>query len=366
MSTIRISHQHRQALSLIEVLVVIAIIAILIGLLLPAIQKVREAAARAQCQNNLKQVGVALQNFAGDQGHFPAASTPVNGTSMPATFHGWNVFVLPYLEQGMLYANYHFEVDWFAAANANAIAMPLKVFQCPSTPNGFGQLVTGTATPSAASADQTSPVNWSAARSDYINMGGLATVLSMPADITIPEGYSSSNVLPASGVIGSSGHLVRFEDMTDGASSTLIVSEDAGIPSNWQMGQQVTANPPNYRFTDPNDAAAGGTWAGAGLGVSDSIGGKGWALDGYNPVVMVANSVNRGTNPDLTSISYPQITGTCAVNCTNDQEIYSFHPGGSNGLMADGSVHFFSSQTSLRTMAAVITFSGGEIIGTDF
>src|SRR5581483_2016174 len=104
----------RSGLTLIELLVVIAIIAIVIGLLLPAIQKAREVANRARCQNNLKQIGLALHFYAdSNNGTFPTACTPPAHFSPPATFHSWQARILPYLEQGPLFARYNLAVDWF-------------------------------------------------------------------------------------------------------------------------------------------------------------------------------------------------------------------------------------------------------------
>ena len=121
--------------TLIELLVVIAIIAILIGLLLPAIQKVREAANRSSCQNNLKQLGLALHNFHDANRVFPASGWTMAGPGNPqGKFVGWRALSLPYIEQANLQTLYDFNVHWWEGRNLDAAVFPVKVYECPSVP----------------------------------------------------------------------------------------------------------------------------------------------------------------------------------------------------------------------------------------
>src|SRR5262245_46848364 len=130
----------RAGFTLVELLVVIAIIAVLIGLLLPAVQKVRDAAARVQCQNNLKQLGLAYHNYADTNDSSFAPSMISDGTRTV----GWGIFLLPYIEQDNLYKRYSFAAPFFfsnAAAgidNQSVANTPIKVWLCPAAPSRTG------------------------------------------------------------------------------------------------------------------------------------------------------------------------------------------------------------------------------------
>src|SRR5262249_51433102 len=157
-----------------ELLVVIAIIAVLIGLLLPAVQKVREAAARTTCANNLKQIGAAMHNYHGAQGSFPPGFTSqaltTNGDGLGPGW-GWAAYLLPYVEQDNLARRIDFTRDIADPVNASARTTSLKVYLCPSdAPAGPTFTVV---------ADSGAPI-CQVAYANYVGLGGIFEVTDNP------------------------------------------------------------------------------------------------------------------------------------------------------------------------------------------
>ncbi len=218
--------RHARAFTLIELLVVIAIIAILIGLLLPAVQKVREAAARMQCQNNLKQIGLACHNYHDANSMFPAGSIYKSGN-----YYGtWAVDILPYLEQQNLYNLYNQAL--VNTANTPAVLQALvKTYVCPSDPNPF--------TPAKpASGPGTSvlfmPGNYRCvAGADWggqdwgVDQGGPNENWDDATQVAwlMPNFPGDRGVMHATGTGGATAE--RFASITDGTSNTLMVGEYA-------------------------------------------------------------------------------------------------------------------------------------------
>ncbi len=302
-----------QAFTLIELLVVIAIIGVLIALLLPAVQKVRAAAQRMACANNLKNVGLALHHFENTRGCFPPGQVDGPFSPMqvpPSIVHGFWPFLLPYLEQEALFRQYRWDVSWSDPANRDTISVNLSILQCPAAElhrQGNNSLNDpGACTDYAPVKDVSSAATATLLRSGWID----------PANSY--QGAFDVNVM------------ARFADMMDGVSNTLFVTECSGRPTYWRGSQPLA----------PPAAAGGGPWASSGNRLS---------IEGSTPP-------NGATRP-----------GMCALNCTNFGEIYSFHPGGANALLGDGSVRFLNANLSLRVLTKLVTRAGGEpLSGSEF
>jgi prepilin-type N-terminal cleavage/methylation domain-containing protein/prepilin-type processing-associated H-X9-DG protein len=408
--------RRRSGFTLIELLVVIAIIAILISLLVPAVQKVRDAAARTQCQNNLKQIGLALHNYQTAFGYFPpgfveggAKSLGSSGPSKkyvePPQFANygktsWMALILPYIEQRQVSQIYNTQYDYDdkSGVNAIAVATQVSIYVCPSTPNAGGNY-------------DNSPSDDNATSGVFAYTGGPPGALTgVPTGTIAANGraatdYSSINAIKAllatalqGGVFGNTPWIytpavsggtskddsrivgaltrnnpTRISDIADGLSNTFMVGEDGGRPNWYGAGGQLIAaalgggvagpDKPNKEggWCDPNAAfSIDLSWPGCSLTSGDAASGLG------------AGAVGTGGADNCVNNIYPPAPGapgsfeTCPLNCTNDSELYGFHDGGCNVLMCDGSVHFLSQNITPATLSALVTRSGADTVGSDF
>jgi prepilin-type N-terminal cleavage/methylation domain-containing protein/prepilin-type processing-associated H-X9-DG protein len=383
------SSLHR-GFTLIELLVVIAIIAVLIGLLLPAVQAAREAARRAQCVNNLKQIGLAFANYENANGIFPLGAVvnvagPANsgwGDEVNANGVSWVALVLPYIEQNPVFNSINFNTFVSGGANsgygalafATAWYTKLNVLQCPSDgdqngfrPNGSGNgngqdAAIGPPPPPGGGTPMFPVSNYGVSFGDNYCIGGLCQGVTFPTETpyTLPlstpypppfgvrigwpgwQGtYADLNAnLPPTGAPGAlrgmfdvnDSQTCKISDITDGTSNTIAAGE--ALPAQradnnvwlWNNGGYGTTVPINY--PSPQSCA---------------LPGNGWGGSG---------SAGCSTN----------WASRCAYTNTGFK---SHHPGGANFVFADGSVHFLKQTIWMPAYCALGSKAGGEVLSAD-
>jgi len=319
----------RRAFTLIELLVVIAIIAVLIGLLLPAVQKVREAAARMSCQNNLKQLGLGLHNYQNANDALPGNIRPDAVSTVRVR---WVTYLLPYIEQDNLFRQASLSVNWHL--QPNVFGTRLKGLECPSAPNG--QIVDG--------APDTTPA-WTniVANGDYAAIYGVDPRLAS-AGLIDPASAGFEN-----GAVSRSQRLSFTNSFPDGVSNTLHVTESAGRPDIYRNGKLAQKASGNSRVN-------GGGWCRPASDIPFLTGSSADGLTFPGPAAINA------TNGETFAAGYPHpYYGTLGSS-----QIYGFHSGGVNALFADGSVRFLRQSVSIRTLAALVSRNGGETLANDF
>jgi prepilin-type N-terminal cleavage/methylation domain-containing protein len=335
MSSFRV--RRSQGFTLVELLVVIAIIAVLVGLLLPAVQKVREAANRSRCQNNLRQLALAFHSYESAYGYVQSSQR-----SSTNVRQNWAWFLLPYLEQEALNKALDQAVGWNVGANRALVGTRIKTLECPATPN-----------PDRKDGAPDDSPSWNeafVAVSDYSVIYGVApyarTALGIAAAVS---DEALKGILPRN-------KQSKWSDVTDGLSNTLLVVESAGKPFLYRKGTVI------------------------GSLTTNRVNGGGWPRPG-------SDFEFKGSSTDGTVVPSNQ----CAVNCTNGLDViplgtfdptgnpqagwgppigtlgtgesYSFHAGGLNVALGDGAVRFVNQNITVDVYVKLITRAGLETVG---
>jgi prepilin-type N-terminal cleavage/methylation domain-containing protein/prepilin-type processing-associated H-X9-DG protein len=357
------SRSRARGFTLIELLVVIAIIAVLIALLLPAVQSAREAARRAQCTNNLKQLGLACHNYESTNGVMPMGTVyPCNvGQTCQGWGHGYLVPLLQYFEQSVLYNAYNCSVGSNGVANgiwvANTTVFLTQVnsFLCPSD------------TPQL----KTVLVNYMA------NMGGPFALYGY-SGIIVPNAGLGAGSPPAtvSGLPSATCGPIKIRDITDGMSNTAMISEGASGTSNLN-GALAGSGKAELRAwfsittTDYTPSAAGiQTYLAAcksipsGTAPVSGIRGQYWYL-GY-PAYVNYNFYNHAGPPNSRSCNTGVLAGnTWGMDYWGTNPPSSYHPGGVNIGFGDGSVRFVKDTVGQQAWWGIASRNGGETISAD-
>jgi prepilin-type N-terminal cleavage/methylation domain-containing protein/prepilin-type processing-associated H-X9-DG protein len=378
-STATMTSESRRGFTLIELLVVISIIAVLIALLLPAVQSARESARRAQCTNNLKQIGLGMHNYHTGHGTFP-----LGGTVAPAYAplpKGYNVswgtwsahaLMLGYLEQQPLYNSCNF--SW---ANVMGPGWPINytvtqsmvnIFICPSDDMA----------PSPVPRSSSSPIGWQQWNGRLNNYyASVGTTLAYQGALT------------TTGVFTQGGKVYGVQNIIDGTSNTIAFAEALVGPDGGGQGYQTKSPEALFRtgitgvttagsksladassnyqvvLTDMNacqQAALNLTGAGVQGSLNEDDKGARWAADDGGFTI-----INTVVPPSSTQWSFACCNFDVTYGCDDGsyQNVNSRHPGGANLLFADGSVHFIKSSIAIKTYWALGTKGNGEVVSSD-
>jgi prepilin-type N-terminal cleavage/methylation domain-containing protein len=330
----------RGAFTLVELLVVIAIIGVLVALLLPAVQSAREAARRAQCSSNLRQLGIACQAYASVHGGFPLLYSSSNQP-------GWVTQVLPYFEEGNLLGIYNYRQPWFDASNGTAVNTRIPILECPTSPVEHVYTATD---PAFAGMSANPLTTFTTASSDYFAIAAASAATALKAPSTIPPGYfyvypnapTTTDLSGAFGPQSTAPTLRRLKQISDGLSQTAMISEMSGRPWLYLAGgvKISSAGFPSYVSTSSVD-------------VIDNIPlYYGWGAWAHN------NNFGVGT----WSADGTMQGGSCAVNCSNYRGVFGFHSAGAHATFADGSVRLLGQDISPAVFFALVTARGGEIL----
>ena len=352
--------RNRKGFTLIELLVVIAIIAVLISLLLPAVQQAREAARRTQCRNNMKQMGLAMYNYESTFSVLPSSGESTNEQSIAREFFPCSFFVqiLPYMDQATVYNQFNLRLHYTnggsgasSGATGNAAASKAKIatFVCPTNGN-------------------TKPDALGYGITDYMPVAY--------CDLSETTGLRDASVAGTalnSDRAGMLGFCHKVAQTTDGLSNTVAVFEDSGRPTqtggkyDWGtaaviVGGTVANGVVASELFDVANAAPGGAFSGPGAFAAPNRwadGDNASGVSGPPNLTAFGQIINNNATPN----GGPTACRWSTNNCGPNDEPFSFHTGGCMALLGDGSVRFIGESTDYRTLRRLSLPNDGEAVG---
>ncbi len=340
----------RRAFTLVELLVVMAILGILIGLLLPAVQQSRASARRVQCENHLRQLGIALHLHHQSKSHFPPGMTSESDDLANGDSTGF-VHLLPFIEQEAAFVKYDFSKPWYETENYEAVALPIRILTCPANPGQRPMDLTELA------AQWACPLPPVVATTDYAFCKGANAALGKdPSRIgSIARGMFDVN------------SKVRLEEIRDGTSMTLAAGDAAGGGSGFRVRDLDVPERAAVDLLTGQEVYVEQAWA---AGCASSTG-----HPYYGGVLAVTAQYGFGANPrdEPMNARGNLVTPTLDGNDPSGDNaggqdwgsgFRSLHVGGCNFLFCDGGVRFLQRDVSPTVFRAVSTYLGGEAVFT--
>jgi prepilin-type N-terminal cleavage/methylation domain-containing protein/prepilin-type processing-associated H-X9-DG protein len=363
----------RRGVTLIELVVVLAIVGVLMALLVPAVQRVREAASRMACANNLKQFGLAMHCYHDTRGYLPPGITTwMNGEDAAHTAF---TYMLPFLEQENVYRQLDLTKQWYQRPNYAAVAAELPLMYCPSNRTG-------------GSMDLTAEIYaWGGAMpprvgsTDYVLCKGANAAINQNASL-IPLGcrgvfnvYVDSSNPDFTNLDGTTaGLVVRLTDITDGTSTTFAIGEGAGNTPRYLLRQMSVVNNQVVLGSGPAiNPYTGGTiqpdqaWAAASIAGENNP----WYTSVFGVTAQYGLGPNPRDEPMNNRLVMPSAYADDLIGDNSDGWAFisgfrSMHPGGCNFLFCDGGVRWVHEGIQPAVYRALSTYAAGEVVPADY